>query len=198
MLWFKKHVLTIRSFKMLKDDFSSRFIFMQGQANGLRYRAGTGGGTPSTGKMLRRRKRLGIAPDSPASGARFVSWSLQYWIKLINENFFFWYFLKNRFISPIALSLLASASSTCIPRELDLMLKATAVISVSHLVVFSAILIAVCKSSISILSCDSFFQPSMCSISNGLQRSRHTTFGCFNILGCNLFVFFTLWFPDLF
>jgi len=25
-----------------------------------------------TGKMLRRRKRLGIAPDSPASGARFV------------------------------------------------------------------------------------------------------------------------------
>ena len=25
------------------------------------------------GKMLRRRKRLGIAPDSPASGARFVS-----------------------------------------------------------------------------------------------------------------------------
>jgi hypothetical protein len=26
-----------------------------------------------TGKMLRRRKRLGIAPESPASGARFVS-----------------------------------------------------------------------------------------------------------------------------
>jgi len=25
-----------------------------------------------TGKMLRRRKRLGIAPESPASGARFV------------------------------------------------------------------------------------------------------------------------------
>ena len=25
-----------------------------------------------TGKMLRRRKMLGIAPDSPASGARFV------------------------------------------------------------------------------------------------------------------------------
>jgi len=27
-----------------------------------------------TGKMLRRRKRLGIAPESPASGARFVGW----------------------------------------------------------------------------------------------------------------------------
>jgi len=26
-----------------------------------------------TGKMLRCRKRLGIAPESPASGARFVS-----------------------------------------------------------------------------------------------------------------------------
>jgi len=25
-----------------------------------------------TGKMLRRRKRLGITPESPASGARFV------------------------------------------------------------------------------------------------------------------------------
>jgi len=24
--------------------------------------------------MLRRRKRLGIAPESPASGARFVGW----------------------------------------------------------------------------------------------------------------------------
>jgi hypothetical protein len=27
-----------------------------------------------TGKMLRRRKMLGIAPESPASGARFVGW----------------------------------------------------------------------------------------------------------------------------
>jgi len=26
-----------------------------------------------TGKMIRRRKMLGIAPESPASGARFVS-----------------------------------------------------------------------------------------------------------------------------
>jgi len=29
------------------------------------------------GKMLRRRKRLGIAPDSPASGARFVG---RFWV----------------------------------------------------------------------------------------------------------------------
>ena len=29
-----------------------------------------------TGKMRRRRKRLGIAPDSPASGARFVGQGL--------------------------------------------------------------------------------------------------------------------------
>ena len=36
-------------------------------------RAGAGGGMPSDWKRLRRRKKLGIAPDSPASGARFVS-----------------------------------------------------------------------------------------------------------------------------
>ena len=30
-----------------------------------------------TGKMLRRRKMLGIAPESPASGARFVGQVLQ-------------------------------------------------------------------------------------------------------------------------
>jgi len=30
-----------------------------------------------TGKMLRRRKMLGIAPESPASGARFVGQFLQ-------------------------------------------------------------------------------------------------------------------------
>ena len=33
---------------------------------------GRGRRSRPTGKMLRRRKRLGIAPDSPASGARFV------------------------------------------------------------------------------------------------------------------------------
>jgi hypothetical protein len=32
-------------------------------------RWGGDGGTPSKRKMLRRRKRLGIAPESPASGA---------------------------------------------------------------------------------------------------------------------------------
>ncbi len=36
-------------------------------------RAGAGAGRRPTGKMLKRRKMLGIAPDSPASGARFVS-----------------------------------------------------------------------------------------------------------------------------
>jgi len=30
-----------------------------------------------TGKMLRRRKMLGIAPESPASGARFVGHGLE-------------------------------------------------------------------------------------------------------------------------
>jgi hypothetical protein len=35
-------------------------------------RAGAGGGRRPTGKMIRRRKMLGIAPESPASGARFV------------------------------------------------------------------------------------------------------------------------------
>ena len=34
-----------------------------------------------TGKMLRRRKRLGIAPESPASGARFVR------RRLVNRDF---------------------------------------------------------------------------------------------------------------
>jgi hypothetical protein len=33
---------------------------------------GRAAGRRPTGKMLRRRKMLGIAPDSPASGARFV------------------------------------------------------------------------------------------------------------------------------
>jgi len=33
---------------------------------------GRAAGRRPTGKMLRRRKRLGIAPESPASGARFV------------------------------------------------------------------------------------------------------------------------------
>jgi hypothetical protein len=33
-------------------------------------------GRRPTGKMLRRRKRLGIAPDSPASGARCVGRSV--------------------------------------------------------------------------------------------------------------------------
>ena len=33
-------------------------------------------GRRPTGKMLRRRKMLGIAPDSPASGARFVGCGL--------------------------------------------------------------------------------------------------------------------------
>jgi len=34
---------------------------------------GRAAGRRPTGKMLRRRKMLGIAPESPASGARFVS-----------------------------------------------------------------------------------------------------------------------------
>ena len=34
---------------------------------------GRAAGRRPIGKMLRRRKRLGIAPESPASGARFVS-----------------------------------------------------------------------------------------------------------------------------
>jgi len=47
------------------------------QANGLRYpRWGGAAGRRPTGEMLRRRKRLGIAPESPASGARFVGWRL--------------------------------------------------------------------------------------------------------------------------
>ena len=33
---------------------------------------GRAAGRRPTGKMLRRRKMLGIAPESPASGARFV------------------------------------------------------------------------------------------------------------------------------
>jgi hypothetical protein len=37
---------------------------------------GRAAGRRPTGKMLRRRKRLGIAPDSPASGARFVGRAL--------------------------------------------------------------------------------------------------------------------------
>jgi hypothetical protein len=41
--------------------------------NGLRYpRWGGRRDAVRLGKMLRRRKRLGIAPESPASGARFV------------------------------------------------------------------------------------------------------------------------------
>ena len=36
-------------------------------------RAGAGGGTPSDWENAEARKRLGIAPESPASGARFVS-----------------------------------------------------------------------------------------------------------------------------
>jgi len=35
-------------------------------------RAGAGGGTPSDWKNAEAWKRLGIAPESPASGARFV------------------------------------------------------------------------------------------------------------------------------
>ena len=40
---------------------------------------GRAAGRRPTGKMLRRRKRLGIAPESPASGARFVgkNWGKQ-------------------------------------------------------------------------------------------------------------------------
>jgi len=34
---------------------------------------GRAAGRRPTGKMIRRRKMLGIAPESPASGARFVS-----------------------------------------------------------------------------------------------------------------------------
>jgi len=45
---------------------------------------GRAAGRRPTGKMIRRRKMLGIAPESPASGARFVSWRFAYqdtWLK---------------------------------------------------------------------------------------------------------------------
>jgi len=52
-----------------KDDF----VFTLGLPNGLRYpRWGGGRRSRPTGKMLRRRKLLEIAAESPASGARFV------------------------------------------------------------------------------------------------------------------------------
>jgi len=51
-------------------DFTEYFV-----ARGERFALpalGRAAGRRPTGKMLRRRKRLGIAPESPASGARFV------------------------------------------------------------------------------------------------------------------------------
>jgi len=38
-----------------------------------------------TGKMIRRRKKLGIAPESPASGARFVR-RFFYYTRLFAQN----------------------------------------------------------------------------------------------------------------
>jgi len=50
---------------------------IQRAPNGLRYpRWGGGRRSRPTGKMLRRRKRLGIAPESPASGGRVRGWRL--------------------------------------------------------------------------------------------------------------------------
>ena len=52
-------------------------------ANGLRYpRWGGRRNAVRNGKMLRRRKRLGIAPESPASGARFVGTLLEWKTRL--------------------------------------------------------------------------------------------------------------------
>ena len=51
----------------------SLICFFAKLPNGLRYlRWGCGRRSRPTGKMLRRRKMLGIAAESPASGARFV------------------------------------------------------------------------------------------------------------------------------
>jgi hypothetical protein len=51
----------------------SVFFTLQGSAQRFALPAlGRAAGRRPTGKMLRRRKRLGIAPESPASGARFV------------------------------------------------------------------------------------------------------------------------------
>jgi len=49
------------------------YFILQGTAQRFALPAlGRAAGRRPTGKMLRRRKRLGIAPESPASGARFV------------------------------------------------------------------------------------------------------------------------------
>jgi len=45
---------------------------------------GRAAGRRPIGKMLRRRKKLGIAPESPASGARFVG---RFWIKTRHHHF---------------------------------------------------------------------------------------------------------------
>ena len=52
-------------------------IFQAKQPTVCVTRAGRAAGRRPTGKMLRRRKRLGIAPESPASGARFVRRSIE-------------------------------------------------------------------------------------------------------------------------
>jgi hypothetical protein len=47
---------------------------------------GRAAGRRPTGKMLRRRKRLGIAPESPASGARFVGQLLSLAFESVDDS----------------------------------------------------------------------------------------------------------------
>jgi len=58
----------------------SRKIYTLSSASAQRFALpalGRAAGRRPTGKMIRRRKRLGISPESPASGARFVGHGLE-------------------------------------------------------------------------------------------------------------------------
>jgi len=87
LLYFFLKYSTAR-IKFVQPTFCFFGMLCKGQANGKRYpRWGGGRRICPTGKMLRRRKMFGIAPESPASGARFVGRILQDGFELCDFGF---------------------------------------------------------------------------------------------------------------